>query len=86
MHERITTLFSSQSTEAERVIQEDEPNDDEIMVSFFDLQCDPEEDNVLDNMIMSGNKFKMLKNKINSLLQLEADTRGRNFVTGVEMK
>ncbi|CAI9268870.1 unnamed protein product [Lactuca saligna] len=31
MHEPITTLFSSQSTEAEIMIHEEEPNDDEIM-------------------------------------------------------
>ncbi|CAI9294638.1 unnamed protein product [Lactuca saligna] len=55
MHEPNTTLFSSQSTEAERIVQEDEPNDDDIMVFFFDdLQFDPEEDNVPDNMIMSS--------------------------------
>lgn len=37
-------------------------------------------------MIMSGNQFKIINNKINYLLQLQANTRGRNFVTGVEME
>lgn len=37
MQEQATTLFSSQSTEAERIVQDDDPNDDDIMVSFIDL-------------------------------------------------
>ncbi|CAH1453692.1 unnamed protein product [Lactuca virosa] len=85
MHEPITTLFSYQSTEAERVVQEYEPNDDEIMVSFSDLQFNLEEDNVPDKMIMSGKKFKILNNKINSLIQIQKDNVGRNFITGVKM-
>ncbi|CAI9264910.1 unnamed protein product [Lactuca saligna] len=58
MHESITTLFSSQSTEAERMIHVEEPDDDEIMVSFVDRQFDPEEENVPDNLIMSVTKLK----------------------------
>ncbi|CAI9297224.1 unnamed protein product [Lactuca saligna] len=52
MHESITTLFSSQSNEAERMIHDEEPNDDEIMVPFADLQFYPKEENVPDNLIM----------------------------------
>ncbi|CAH1427164.1 unnamed protein product [Lactuca virosa] len=37
MHEPITALFSSQSTEAERLIHEEEPNDDEITNRFRSL-------------------------------------------------
>lgn len=66
MHEPITTLFSSQFTVIERIVQEDEPNDDENMVSFADLIFDPKEDNVPRNMIMSRKHFKILNNKMNS--------------------
>lgn len=55
------------------------------MVSFADLQFDPDEDNIPDNMIMSGKQFKILNNKLNYLLQIQDDTGGRNFVSGVEM-
>ncbi|CAH1448140.1 unnamed protein product [Lactuca virosa] len=86
MREPITTLFSSQSTKVERVVQEKEPNDDDIMVSFYDLQFEPEEDNVPDNMIMSGKQFEILKKKINSLLQLQGDSGGRSSIYGVDME
>ncbi|CAI9272160.1 unnamed protein product [Lactuca saligna] len=53
MHEPITNLLSSQSTMVEKVVHDEEPNDDDIMVSFADLQFDPKEENVPDNLIMS---------------------------------
>ncbi|CAH1416916.1 unnamed protein product [Lactuca virosa] len=84
MHEAIITLFSSQSTEAQIMIHDKEPNNDEIMVSFADLQVDPGEENVPDNLIMSGNQLKILNSKIHSLLQIQADTGGRKFLTGIE--
>ncbi|CAH1449526.1 unnamed protein product [Lactuca virosa] len=86
MHEPITNLFSSQPTEAERMIHDEEPNDDEIMVSFVDLQFNPGEENVPEDLIMSGKHFKIFNSKINSLLQLQEDIEGRNFVTRVEME
>lgn len=53
MHEPIATVFSSQSTKPE-MIHNDELGDDEIMVTFSDIQFDPEEENILDDLIMSG--------------------------------
>lgn len=50
MHEPITTLFSPQSTKEERIVQEDEPNDDDITVSFADLELYTEDDNVPDKL------------------------------------
>ncbi|CAI9298233.1 unnamed protein product [Lactuca saligna] len=35
---------------------------------------------------MPGKQFKILNNKLNSLLQIQADNRGRNFVFGFEME
>ncbi|CAI9298410.1 unnamed protein product [Lactuca saligna] len=71
IHEPITTLFSSQSTDIEKVVHEEEPNDDDIMVSFVNLQFDPNEENVPDNLIMSRKEFKILNSKINYLLQIQ---------------
>lgn len=34
---------------------------------------------------MSGKEFKILNSKINSLLQVTADTGGKNYVTGAKM-
>ncbi|CAI9291222.1 unnamed protein product [Lactuca saligna] len=86
MHKPITNLFSSQPTKDERVVQEEKSSDEGIMVSFADFQFNPDEDNVPDNMIMSGKQFKNLNNKINSPFQIQADNGGRNFNTEVEME
>ncbi|CAI9262683.1 unnamed protein product [Lactuca saligna] len=86
MHDPITTVFFSHPIEAERMIPDEEPVDDEITVSFVNLQFDPEEENDPDDLIMPGKQFKILNSKINFLLQLQADTGGKNFMTVVEMK
>ncbi|CAI9284370.1 unnamed protein product [Lactuca saligna] len=86
MNEPIITLFSSQSTEGEMIVPEDELDDDEFMVSFADLQFDLEEDNIPDNMPMSRKNFKILNKNLNSLLQIQVDTGGKNFVSGVEVE
>lgn len=56
------------------------------MVSFVDLQFDPEEENVPDEMIMLGKQVKILNSKLNSLLQIQVDTGGRNFEIEVNME
>ncbi|CAI9263344.1 unnamed protein product [Lactuca saligna] len=38
-----------------------------------------------DHMLMSGKQFKILNRKLNSLLQLQADARGRNMFSGIEV-
>lgn len=86
MHKSITTIFSSQSTKLERLVHDEEPNDNEVMVSFADLQFDPEEDNVPNNMLMSSKQCKILNNKHKSILQIQADTRGIKFVLGIEVE
>lgn len=87
MQEPITTLFSSQSTEAEKSVREDEADDDNVMISFAELQFNPEENDIPDELIMSimsSKQFKILNSKINSLLQFFANTGGKNYVTRVE--
>ena len=66
-------------------MQEDEPDDDDFMVSFAEIQFDPKEDNIYDNMLMSGKQFMIVNHKLNSFLQIQAYTGARNFVTGVEV-
>ncbi|CAI9296469.1 unnamed protein product [Lactuca saligna] len=48
MQEPITTLFSSQFTESKNSISEDEAYNNDMMVSFVEMQFNPEEDDVLD--------------------------------------
>lgn len=38
------------------------------MVSFAEIQFDPKEENIPDEMIMSGKKFKILNSKMNLIL------------------
>lgn len=56
------------------------------MVSFINLKFDPKEYNIPDNMLMLGKQFKILNNKLNSSLQIHADTGGQKFVSGVEVE
>lgn len=55
------------------------------MVSFAEIQFDPEEDNINDHMLIPGKQFKILNHKPNSLLQIQANTGGRNTVFGIEV-
>ncbi|CAI9268460.1 unnamed protein product [Lactuca saligna] len=86
IHEPITTLLSYHSTKVERMIHDEEPNNDDIMVSFDDLQFDTDEENLPGDLNMSGKQFKLLNSTINYLLQIQEDTWGRHFVNGIEME
>lgn len=61
------------------MIQNKEPNDDHILVSFVDLYFGPEDENIPDKLIMSGKQFKIINSKINSLLQIQADTGEKKY-------
>lgn len=66
MQDPITTLFSSQSTDTDNTIhEEEEENDDNVMVSFVDVEFNPNDDDVPDEAIMSGKQFKILNSKMN---------------------
>ncbi|CAH1412173.1 unnamed protein product [Lactuca virosa] len=78
MHQPITSLFSSQSTEGKKLVHEEDQDDDDVMVSFAEIQFDPEEDNIPDHMLMSGKHYKILNHKFNLLLQIQEDTGGRS--------
>ncbi|CAI9265557.1 unnamed protein product [Lactuca saligna] len=71
MNQLLHSSLLNQLKQRKIVTQKDDPNDDEIMVSFANLEFDPEEENVPDNMIMSSKQFRILNNKINSLLQIQ---------------
>lgn len=75
INQPITSLFPSQSTEGPKTVQEDETTEDgEFMVSFADIEFNPEvENNIPDHMLMFGKQFKILYRKLSSLLQLQAD-------------
>ena len=55
------------------------------MGSFSEIQFDQGEENIPDHMLMSGKQFKILNRKLNSLLLLQANARGRNIVSGIEV-
>ncbi|CAI9287889.1 unnamed protein product [Lactuca saligna] len=85
MDQPITFLFPSQFTEGPTFIPDDKIEDDDVIVSFVDIQFDPEEENIPDHVLMSSKQFKLLNRKINSLLQLQADAGNRNSVFGIEV-
>ncbi|CAI9275729.1 unnamed protein product [Lactuca saligna] len=86
MQEPIATLFSSQSTDHEKTITEAEAYEDDVLVSFFELQFNPDEEDIPDYLIMSGKQFKILNIKMKMILQFLVDTRTKNSVSGVEVE
>ncbi|CAI9282324.1 unnamed protein product [Lactuca saligna] len=89
LNEPITTLFSSQSTEP--LVTHDEthsPIDDDENVfdgTSDDIKFDVEEEEILDNMLLTGKQFEILNQKLNSLLQIQANGRGKNSISSLEM-
>ncbi|CAI9284827.1 unnamed protein product [Lactuca saligna] len=84
MDQPITSLFPSQSSDGLKSTSEVARDDDDYMVSFGDLQFDPEEEGIPDHMLISRKQFKILNRKLNSLLQIQADTGSRHSVSGIE--
>ncbi|CAI9298381.1 unnamed protein product [Lactuca saligna] len=82
LNQPITSLFSSQSTDPPVTTTEvhHSSNDDENVVdgTFGDIHFDPEEEEIPDNMILTGKQFKILNQKLNSLLQIQADGGGKH--------
>lgn len=58
MNEPLTYFFSSQSTEVEKTINEEEVHEHDVMVGFADLQVNPDKDDILDNAITFGKKIQ----------------------------
>ncbi|CAI9285288.1 unnamed protein product [Lactuca saligna] len=78
MQQPITSLFLSQSTEGPKTVNDDETDDGGFVGSFADIEFDPNEEDIPDHMLMSGKKFKILNQKLNSLIQLQADAGGKH--------
>ena len=51
INQPINSLFSSQSTNPEKVNHDEEPNDDDVMVSFANIHFDQEKENIPDDLI-----------------------------------
>ncbi|CAI9268994.1 unnamed protein product [Lactuca saligna] len=70
IHQPITSLFHSESTNPKIVNDDATTNDGEFTGTFVDLEFDLEEENIPDHMLMIGKKFRILNRKINSFLHL----------------
>ncbi|CAI9290567.1 unnamed protein product [Lactuca saligna] len=71
MNQPITSLFPSQSTEGSKSIPDDNTKDDDVMVSFPDIQFDPEEENIPDYMLMSDVMLKAQELRLKALMEQE---------------
>lgn len=76
INQPITSLFSSQSTDPPKFIDDTDTDDGGFGGTFADLEFDPEEEGIPDHMLMSGKQFKILNKKLNSILQSQADVGG----------
>lgn len=60
INQPITSLFPSQTTEGPTSIPDNTIEDDDVCISFADLQFDPEDEDIPDHMLMSGKQFNIL--------------------------
>ncbi|CAI9261761.1 unnamed protein product [Lactuca saligna] len=62
MNQPITSLFSSQSTDPPLIQEDDDQtgDDDEFDSNFADIEFHPEEENIPNNMLLTGKHLKIL--------------------------
>ncbi|CAI9271538.1 unnamed protein product [Lactuca saligna] len=88
LNQPITSLFSSQSTDPPITHEEEEAQSDdekEFDGTFANLEFDPEKENILDSRLLTGKQFKILNRKLNSLLQIQADSGNKHSVSSLEV-
>ncbi|CAI9277284.1 unnamed protein product [Lactuca saligna] len=84
----ITSLFEFQSTDLPITHEEEEAqNDDENEFdgTFSNIEFDPEEENILDNMLLTRKQFRILNKKLNSLLQIQDGGGNKHSVSSLEV-
>lgn len=54
--------------------------------TFEALQFDSEEEEIQDHILMSGKQFKILNRKLNAIIQSQADSGSKSFMSGVEVE
>ncbi|CAI9265512.1 unnamed protein product [Lactuca saligna] len=84
LNQPFTSLFSSQSTDPPKSIDDTNTDDGGFGVTFDALEFNQEED-IPDHMLMSGKQFRILNKKLNSIIQSQADVRGSNYVSSVDV-
>ncbi|CAI9265242.1 unnamed protein product [Lactuca saligna] len=88
LNQHITSLFSSQYTDPPITNEEEEAHNDdenEFDGTLANIEFDSEEENILDNMLLTGKQFKILNRKLNSLLQIQVDGGDKHFVSSLEV-
>ncbi|CAI9285519.1 unnamed protein product [Lactuca saligna] len=85
INQPITLFFSSQSTDPPKSLNDTKIDDGGFGGTFADIEFDPEEEDIPDHMLMSGKQFKILNKKLNYILQSQADARGMNSVSSIEL-
>ncbi|CAI9265705.1 unnamed protein product [Lactuca saligna] len=67
--------------------EDDDQNgdDDEFDGTFVDIEFNTEEENIQNNMFLTGKEFKILKIKLNSLLPPQVDTWRKHYVSSIEV-
>lgn len=67
-------------------IVNEQDDEDDITARYVESKFNIEEDDVPDNAIMSGKQFKILKSKLNLILQFVNDSSQKFVVSGVEFE
>ncbi|CAI9281660.1 unnamed protein product [Lactuca saligna] len=85
LNQPFTSLFSSQSTDPPKSVDDTDNDDGGFRGTFDELQFDPEEEDILDHMFMSGKQFKILNKNLNSIIQSQAEVGRNNSLSSIEV-
>ncbi|CAI9284533.1 unnamed protein product [Lactuca saligna] len=77
INQAFTSIFSSQSTDPPKPMEESENEEGDFGGSFEALQFDDDDEDFPYHMLMSMKQFKTLNKKMNSIILTQADIGGR---------
>ncbi|CAI9303286.1 unnamed protein product [Lactuca saligna] len=85
LNQPITSMFSSQSTDTPKPTSPTETDHEGFGGTFDDLEFHDEEEDFPYHMLMTMKQYKILNQKLNSIIQSQADLGGGSSISSLEV-
>ncbi|CAI9269825.1 unnamed protein product [Lactuca saligna] len=85
LNQPITSMFSSQSTDTPKPTSPTEIDHEGFGGTFEDLEFQDDEEDFPDHMLMTMKQYKILNQKLNSIIQSQADLGGGSSISSLEV-
>ncbi|CAI9302352.1 unnamed protein product [Lactuca saligna] len=85
LNHTITSMFSSQSTDTPKPTSPTETDHEGFGGTFEDLEFQDDKEDFPDHMIMTIKQYKILNQKLNSIIQSQADLGGGSSISSLEV-